>query len=103
MIIAIDFDHCIHDKDHPLPGKKMGPPMPGAVEAIQALSRRYEVYVHTLRASHQDNPPYIVDWLRHYEVPFVRVTAIKPDAEWFIDDKGVRFTTLAETLAFIKQ
>ena len=93
QIIAIDFDGVINDNKHPLPGKKMGPPMPGAVEALQALATRYQIYIHTLRASHQDNPQYIVDWCHHYEIPFTRITAQKPDAVAYIDDKALRFTS----------
>lgn len=88
-IIAIDFDNVIHNPASQKPGMRMGLPVDGAVEAMQALKEKgHELIVFTVRG---DRPKHVVDWLKFYHIPFHDVTNIKPDAALFIDDKAVTF------------
>ena len=97
MILAIDFDRVIHDVEHPAPGRKMGPPIEGAAEGVWALiNDGHTVVVHTLRG---DKPQHVVDWLAYFGFPpGLEVTNIKPDADWFVDDRALRFTGWEQTL-----
>lgn len=93
-VIAVDFDRTVHDIDHPVEGRRMGPPMPGAVEGMQALKARgHELVVFTARP----DPTHVEAWLRFYGIPFARVTNVK-DATFdvILDDRAIRFTSWAE-------
>src|SRR2546423_15258648 len=98
LILAIDFDGVLHD-EHPTPPHKMGKPVEGAVEAMKQLrAQGHELIVHTVRASGPDKGKHVADWLRYFGIPFDRVTATKPQADIYIDDRGYRFTSWAQTL-----
>ncbi len=86
-VICVDFDGTLHDIAHPVPGRKMGPPMPGAVGAIKTLCMTHEVVVLTA----QPRSAHITDWLFYYGFPRMQVTNVKPQADAYIDDKGIRF------------
>lgn len=87
-IIAIDFDDTTHNSKNPKPGMKMGPPMDGAVESIQALKAAGNIIIiHTVRDRFQP----VMEWLDYYKIPYDDVTNIKPNAKWFIDDKAIEF------------
>lgn len=93
MILAIDFDGVIHDQAHPKPGRRMGEPIDGTLEAITRFKQGgHEIIVFTSRARDADTTKVVLDWLEWYRIPFDRITNIKPvDADVFIDDKAVRF------------
>lgn len=89
--IAIDFDGVIHDYKHPVEGRRMGGPMPGAVNAMQNLEDDFTVVVFTTKAATPGGQQAVEDWLRYYHVPFSRVTAIKPNAKLYVDDRALHF------------
>lgn len=89
MILAIDFDGTIHDVDHPVKGRKMGPPMYGVVSRINMLKEAgHTIIVHTTR----DEPGRgaASDWCKFYGIPFDEITNVKPKADLYIDDKAIR-------------
>jgi hypothetical protein len=99
MILAIDFDDTIHDRQHPLPNKRMGAPLPGAVEALETLAEQGNtIIVHTVMATTGSGTKAVQDWLEFYDVPHHGVTAIKPQADWYIDDKAIRHVDWNNTL-----
>ena len=87
--LAIDFDGTIHDYKNPVKGKRMGEPIEGAK---QALSRHrmlgYKVIIHSVWG-YKDN--IIGDWMKFYGIPYDEITNIKPQADYYIDDKAIRF------------
>ncbi len=90
MIIAVDFDQTLADSAHPKPGMRMGPPIEGAVEAMQALKNAGNILiVHTVWK--QDRWHVIREWCDFYHIPVDDVTNVKPNARWFIDDKNICF------------
>jgi hypothetical protein len=93
MIVCLDFDGVLHDAAHPKPGRRMGPPIAGAYEAVRALLRRgHVVLVHTARAQTEAQLVHVSDWLDYYGFPNeVRVVLAKPAADVYLDDKGLRF------------
>ena len=96
MIIAVDFDHTIHDTDHPKPGRRMGPPIVGAIDALTQLKEQgHTIIVHSVWGSKKD---IIGDWMSFYNIPYDDITNIKPEADIYIDNKGYHFITWSQTL-----
>lgn len=90
-ILAIDFDGVIHDPSKKGPGMRLGLPMPDAIESMQRLKARgHQLVVFTVRG---DRPKHIMDWCHYHGIPFDDVTNIKRDADLYIDDKAITFTT----------
>jgi hypothetical protein len=97
-ILAIDFDRVLHDVDHPLTGKRMGAPLPGAVEACQELADRgFELVCFTIRGA----KAHIYKWLEYYDFPPMEVTNVKPDALVFVDDRAYRHVAWDDTIRAI--
>ena len=93
-VFAIDFDGVVHDHVHPVAGFKMGPPMEGAKEVLTLLKKAgHTIIIHTVKG---DNPGFVMDWMNHYKIPFDDVTRQKPVADYYIDDRAVKFTSWKE-------
>lgn len=102
--IAIDFDGVIHDAEHPRYGKRMGPPMPGALGAMKALyARGFRIIIHTTKAKTANGSMAVEQWLQYYEIEYHEVTAIKPEAVIYIDNKGYHHTSWTDTLKMLEQ
>jgi hypothetical protein len=73
--LAIDFDGVLHRYSQGWhDGTIYDPPVPGSVEAMTTLARRYALFVHTTR-----DPEMTAAWLvRHYPLGFV-VEKLRPD------------------------
>ena len=98
-ILAIDFDGVIHDKLHPVPGKRMGAPYPGAQEAMQELyDARHKLIIFTTMATSLGGKQAVEDWLEWYDFDYHEVTAIKPTAFVYVDDKAIRHTNWTDTM-----
>jgi phosphoglycolate phosphatase-like HAD superfamily hydrolase len=97
VIIAVDFDGVIHNYRDVVPGRKMGKPFPGAIETlVQWHQAGHEIVVHTVRGNTVSGMKSAVDWLNYFDVPYHSVTAFKPNADVFLDDRAVRFTDWAQ-------
>lgn len=93
---AVDFDDVIHDRLHPLPARRMGPPMPGALEGIQRLlGAGHHVIVFTQRGD-DAHRGHVEDWLRFYGFPPLPVTNIKGAFDQILDDRATTFHSWAE-------
>ena len=108
--IAIDFDGVIHEFKGWGDGTCYGKPLEGALEAIKLLSKKYNVIIFTAKS--KPNRPLVEgktgtelvwEWLKKYNVnQYIKeVTAEKPRACLYIDDKGFRFNNWVDTLKFI--
>ena len=111
--LAIDFDGVIHSADKGWnDGTCYGDPIPGALEAIKELSKKYNIIIFTAKCK-PDRPwvngktgaELVYEWLVKYEVwDYVHsLTAEKPRAELYIDDNGYRFENWNSTLEFINK
>ena len=93
-IIAVDFDGVIYDR---------GREVPGANYALQEIiDRGYRLVIHTLRARTPSGTSYVAEWLDEHDLPYHDITAIKPDAICYIDDRAVHFTAWYEVLPEIE-
>lgn len=91
MLLAIDFDGVIHDYKNPVEGRRMGPPIDGAKDALKKyMVRGDEVVIFSTWATEKGQKT-IREWLHYYHIPFSSVTNIKPNADVYIDDKAIRF------------
>lgn len=100
--IGIDFDGVIHKCSKGYhDGTIYDDPVEGASEALQALSEKYTVIVYTCKAkpdrglvNGQTGTELIWNWLKENNLDqyVSKVTAEKPRAVAYIDDKGFRFS-----------
>lgn len=99
--ISIDFDGVIHkcSKGY-YDGTIYDDPVPGAFEALKELSEKFVVIVHTCKAradrglvDSKTGVELVWAWLdKHNMSQFVnKVTAEKPRARYYIDDKALTF------------
>lgn len=96
--IAVDFDHVICSRK-PEPGHKLGPPVEGAREALELLQRTgHKIIIHSCNRSEV-----IANWMAYFKIPYstIWVAPGKPVADWYVDDKAIRFRNWDDTLAQI--
>ena len=89
------FDKGWHD------GTCYGEPIEGALDAIKALSKKYNIIIFTAKVR-PDRPlvngktgyELVDEWLEQYGVRqyIDEITYEKPRAEYYIDDKAIEFT-----------
>lgn len=102
MTLAIDFDGTLHDNKHPVTGRRMGEPFEGALAVMRTFKRQgHTLIIHSVMATNPSGAKAIEDWLHYYKIPFDAVTATKPQADWYIDDKGYNHTDWSTTLGYI--
>ena len=99
--LAIDFDKGYHD------GTCYGEPIKGTKEALQLLSEKYTLIIFTAKVK-KDRPivdgkagmELVTEWLqKHGLLKYIsKVTCEKPRAKYYIDDKGIHFTSWDQTL-----
>jgi hypothetical protein len=104
--IAVDFDGVIHAYTSPWtkPEEISDGPMPGAVEWLKEISPHYQVVVFSSRAEEYAGHAAIRRWLTENGVTdYVHwVTAKKPPAVLYVDDRGFRFGGHFPSLAEIE-
>jgi hypothetical protein len=109
--IAIDFDGVIHEFKGWGDGTCYGEPLEGALEAIKLLSKKYNIIIFTAKSKlnrplveGKTGTELVWDWLKKHNINqhIKEVTAEKPRACLYIDDKGFRFINWTNTLKFIK-
>ena len=111
--VAIDFDGVIHNFDKGWhDGTCYGEPLPGSINAIKRLSKKYNIIIFTAKA--KKNRPLVngktgvelvKEWLEKYGlIDFVsEITSEKPRAKIYIDDNGYRFESWEKTLNDIEE
>jgi hypothetical protein len=107
-IIAIDFDGVIHSFELGYyDGTIYGTPLPGSIDSIKRLHKRFKLVIYTAKAK-SDRPlingktgvELIWEWLGKYKIdPYIsEITAEKPRAICYIDDKAIKFVNWDQTL-----
>lgn len=112
--LGVDFDGVIHQYDGWGDGSICGDPIGGALETIQKLATKFDVFIFTTRAREELNYvhleadrqiPKIRFWLinhaslRGLDVDFfenIVITDRKMPAIAYIDDRGIRFTNWSD-------
>lgn len=102
--LACDFDGTIHDPNNVPKGYKMGQPIRGAQQALQNLKDQGAIIViHTVWGDTDQKCEAISKWCRHFNIPYDFITNIKPTADCYLDNKGLRFTTWEQASRDIKR
>lgn len=95
MTVAIDWDDVVHAR----PQRGFGKPTLGARESVEAIvDEGIHVVIHTCVAASSKGRQAVIDWLDKYDVPYSEVTAIKPVADLYIDNKGLHHVSWDKTL-----
>ena len=91
--LAVDFDGVIHRNKDTWRGRASikDIPVAGAVEALASLREEYTIIVHTCRARSEAGTQAVRQWLDKHGIEVDDVTALKPGADVYLDDKAVRF------------
>lgn len=111
--IAIDFDGVIHDFSKGYhDGTCYGAPLPGSIESIKNLSKKYNIIIFTAKAKPsrplvdgKTGTELVWKWLREHRLEgyVSEVTSEKPRAFLYIDDKGYRFENWQDTMKFLEK
>ena len=99
--IGIDFDGVLHNFDRGwYDGTCYGDPIEGSLEAIKEISKKWNIIIYTAKAR-PDRPlvngkngvELVWEWLNKHKIGCYinEVTHEKPRAEYYIDDKGIKF------------
>ena len=106
--LAIDFDGVLHDNNKGFyDGSCYGNMIQGTYEALSSLSKKYNIIIYTAKAkpsrplvNGKTGVELVWDWLETNNLSiFVKeVTAEKPRAVAYIDDKAIHFTSWSETI-----
>ena len=106
--IGIDFDGVMHKCSKGYhDGTIYDEPIEGTKEALKQLSEKYTVIVYTCKAkpdrglvNGKTGTELVWDWLRKHDMSqyVSKVTAEKPRAVAYIDDKAIRFTSWEQAL-----
>ena len=110
-IIAIDFDGVIHKNSKGFhDGTIYDKPIENAKNSLEYLSKSYKLVIYSCKAN-PERPlingktgiELIWEWLEKYSLNqyIENVTYDKPNAKYYIDDKGVRFNSWDDTLKII--
>ena len=100
--LAIDFDGVIHKSSKSFhDGTVYDNPVDGVDEALKRLSKDYTLIIYTCKAN-PERPlvnkktgiELIWNWLQKYDLDSYidNIVYGKPNAKYYIDDKGIRFT-----------
>ena len=111
--VGVDFDKVIHkcSKGY-YDGTIYDEPVEGAYEALKRLSKNYTVIVYTCKAkpdrglvNGKTGTELVWEWLKEQNMAqFVsKVTAEKPRARFYIDDKAIRFTDWDSAFEMIEE
>lgn len=106
--IAIDFDGVIHSFEFGFhDGTIYGTPLPGSLESIKKIAEKYKIVIYTAKAK-KDRPlingktgtELVWEWLKKYKIDtlITDVTAEKPRAVCYIDDKAIQFINWNQAL-----
>ena len=103
MRICIDVDGtiCFTKKEHESYADTV--PMPGAIETIQKLKKQgHYIIIATARGMKTldsnmgkitaQQTPILINWLNTHKIPYDEIWFGKPLADYYIDDKAVKFT-----------
>lgn len=104
MRICFDLDNTLCENRMPGQEYKDVLPKEGAAEYLHHLrSGGHYIIIHTARnmVTYNNNlgqvianqAPVVIDWLARHGFVYDELLFGKPHADYFVDDKGIRFTT----------
>ena len=107
--IGVDFDGVIHKCSKGYhDGTIYDIPVEGAKDALEAISNKYTIIVYTCKArsdrglvNGKTGTELVWGWLKEHDLSqyVSKVTAEKPRAIAYIDDKALKFSNWADSLS----
>ena len=111
--IGIDFDGVVHKNSKGFfDGTVYDEPVSGVYEAFEKISKKYTIIIYSAKArkdrmliNEKTGVELIWEWLhKHNLAKFVKeVTAEKPRAVCYIDDKAIRFLNWKQVFSELKE
>ena len=111
--IAVDLDGVIFEYDDWKGIDYYGKPVEGVKKSLRYLkySLGYRIEIYTTRMNKEINKGYSKTQLRRkitnalltHKIPFDGICLAKPIAEFYIDDRAIRFKNWKSTIRFIKR
>jgi len=94
--IAVDFDGVIHSYTSPWVNAHTipDPPVEGAIAWLREMAQDFQVIIFTTRGKTPEGRVAVQEWLENngwIDGAYVTVTAEKPPALVYLDDRAVRF------------
>lgn len=92
--IAVDFDGVLHSYTSPWVAADVipDPPVEGAIEWLNEISKHFEVIIFTTRGKTEAGRCAVRGWLGVHGFEFIgEITATKPPALVYVDDRAWRF------------
>lgn len=91
--VAVDFDGVIHSYTTPWQDSHIipDPPVEGAIEWLKEISRKFQVIIFSTRAKSEAGREAVRAYLAERDFIPDDITAIKPPALVYIDDRAWRF------------
>lgn len=92
--IAIDFDGVIHSYTSPWtqPEDIADPPVAGAAEGMKILQDMgYRIIIFSARARTAGGVLAMTEYLEKHGIPYNEIDSVKPTAQAYLDDRGIRF------------
>ncbi len=114
-VVAVDFDGVIHKYSKGWgDGSIYDVAVEGASESLEKLvADGWKVIIFTTRLNPEVNEDILLErnkmmkWLHDNGIilnrHFHEITAVKPSAKYYIDDKGIRFTDWEATIKFVSE
>ena len=98
--VVFDFDGVIHSYISGWKGVAVipDPPVPGIKEAIEQISKQYDVVVVSTRCARYDGLKAVAKYLADHDIRVDRIVSEKPPALCYIDDRAICFDGNSEAL-----
>lgn len=111
-VLAVDFDGVLHDDNRGYhDGTIYGKPIKDAEKALSILSRDFNIIVYTCKANpnrplvrNKTGIQLVKEWLEIHEIDKYVTDVVwgKPNAVYYIDDRGITFTSWQRVLDILK-
>lgn len=90
--LAVDFDGTLNSYESGFisPSEIPDPPVKGAKEALDLLSKHFDIVIFSVRAETKEGKKAIEDYMEKHKLPFREVTDRKPSG-LIIDDNCLTF------------
>lgn len=100
MKIAVDFDNVLYDYDGRWRGGELPlSPVAGAAEAMRLLAAAGDtLIIFSTRGWLKRHRERMAAWLDAHDIPYHNIARTKPNADVYLDDKALRFTSWPEAL-----
>lgn len=91
--LAVDFDGVLHSYVTPWVDAQTIPdePVPGAMEWLREIVQHFDVVIHTTRGRTPEGQAAVMEWIYRRSGLTLCVTAEKPPALVYLDDRAWRF------------